>query len=173
MNDAGLIFRRTAGGWQLLPGAAKDIDVGADGSAWVIGTNPVPGGFGIYRFNGSGWDNVPGGAVRIGVGPDGLPWVVNSGGSIFRRSSNDWQLLPGAAVDIDVGDGPTEISFAEDINGTATRDSHLATVFGLAPSTLTARLQAQVDRLERDLQRSEPATSKARGGPTSSDEEGS
>jgi hypothetical protein len=49
----------------------------------------------------------------------------------------------------------------------------VAAVFGLAPSTLTARLQAQVDRLERDLQRSEPATSKARGGPTSSDEEGS
>ena len=49
----------------------------------------------------------------------------------------------------------------------------IAAVFGLAPSTLTARLQAQVDRLERDLQRSEPATSKARGGPTSSDEEGS
>jgi hypothetical protein len=49
----------------------------------------------------------------------------------------------------------------------------VAAVFGLAPSTLTARLQQQVDRLERDLQRSEPATSAARGGPTSSDEEGS
>jgi len=49
----------------------------------------------------------------------------------------------------------------------------IAAVFGLAPSTLTARLQQQVDRLERDLQRSEPATSAARGGPTSSDEEGS
>ena len=49
----------------------------------------------------------------------------------------------------------------------------VAAVFGLAPSTLTARLQAQVDRLERDLQRSEPATSTSRGGPTSSDEEGS
>ena len=48
----------------------------------------------------------------------------------------------------------------------------VAAVFGLAPSTLTARLQAQVDRLERDLQRSEPATSKSRSGPTSSDEEG-
>jgi hypothetical protein len=45
-------------------------------------------------------------------------------------------------------------------------------VFGLAPSTLTARLQQQVDRLERDLQRSEPATNTARGGSTTSDEEG-
>jgi hypothetical protein len=48
----------------------------------------------------------------------------------------------------------------------------IAAVFGLAPGTLTARLQAQVDRLERDLQRSEPATSKSRSGSTSSDEEG-
>ena len=48
----------------------------------------------------------------------------------------------------------------------------VAAVFGLAPSTLTARLQQQVDRLERDLQRSEPATNTARGGSTASDEEG-
>ena len=48
----------------------------------------------------------------------------------------------------------------------------VAAVFGLAPSTLTARLQQQVDRLERDLQRSEPATNTARGGSTTSDEEG-
>jgi hypothetical protein len=48
----------------------------------------------------------------------------------------------------------------------------VAAAFGLAPSTLTARLQQQVDRLERDLQRSEPATNTARGGPSTSDEEG-
>jgi hypothetical protein len=46
--------------------------------------------------------------------------------------------------------------------------NHLAfavsAVFGLAPGLLTARLQQQVDRLERDLQRSEPATSTAVAG---------
>ena len=41
----------------------------------------------------------------------------------------------------------------------------VAAVFGLAPGLLTSRLQQQVDRLERDLQRSEPATSTAAGGP--------
>jgi hypothetical protein len=35
----------------------------------------------------------------------------------------------------------------------------VAAIFGLAPGLLTARLQQQVDRLERDLQRSEPGTS--------------
>jgi hypothetical protein len=49
----------------------------------------------------------------------------------------------------------------------------MAAVFGLAPGALTSRLQEQVDRLERDLQRSEPATTASgRGGQTTSDEEG-
>jgi hypothetical protein len=39
----------------------------------------------------------------------------------------------------------------------------VAAIFGLAPGLLTTRLQAQVDRLERDLARSEPATSSAAG----------
>ena len=89
--------------WEKLPGAATDIDVGPDGSVWVIGTDPMPGGFGIHRWNGTTWINVPGGATRIAVGPGGVPWVVNSGGSIFRRNGDGWQILPGAATDIDVG----------------------------------------------------------------------
>lgn len=40
----------------------------------------------------------------------------------------------------------------------------VAAIFGLAPSLLTSRLQQQVDRLERDLQRSEPATNASVGG---------
>lgn len=40
----------------------------------------------------------------------------------------------------------------------------VAAAFGLAPGALTAQLQQQVDRLERDLQRSEPATNATRGG---------
>jgi hypothetical protein len=43
----------------------------------------------------------------------------------------------------------------------------VAAAFGLAPGALTAQLQQQVDRLERDLQRSEPATNATRGGLTS------
>jgi hypothetical protein len=50
----------------------------------------------------------------------------------------------------------------------------VAAVFGLAPGLLTQRLQQQVDRLERDLQRSEPATSTAVAGaaPEAASEEG-
>jgi hypothetical protein len=47
----------------------------------------------------------------------------------------------------------------------------VAAVFGLAPGALTSRLQQQVDRLERDLQRSEPATKVAGGGSSGSGDE--
>jgi Tectonin domain len=91
--------------WRLLPGRARDIGVGADGSVWIIGTSPVgaAGDFSIYRFAGTYWAVVSGGAVRIAVGPNGVPWIVNSAGQIFRREGNAWKPLPGRAKDIGVG----------------------------------------------------------------------
>jgi beta-glucosidase-like glycosyl hydrolase len=89
--------------WKSAPGLATNIATGADGSVWVIGTNPVSGGYGIYRWTVTGWAAVPGGAVRIAVGPDGSPWVVNSAQRIYRRVGSSWVLYPGAAVDIAAG----------------------------------------------------------------------
>jgi hypothetical protein len=89
--------------WRLAPGSATDIAAGADGSVWVIGTNPMPGGYGIWHWIGSGWVPVAGGAVAIAVGPDGSPWVVNSAHRIYHRIGSGWILYPGAAVDIAVG----------------------------------------------------------------------
>jgi Tectonin domain len=93
--------------WQQRTGRARDVGVGADGSIWVIGTNPVgtgfSGDFGIYRLNGSTWEGVDGGAARIAVGPDGKPWVVNKNGEIFHRVVNTWVKFPGLAKDIGVG----------------------------------------------------------------------
>jgi hypothetical protein len=103
VNDAGHTFRRVNGAWQDIPGFARDIAVGADGSVWKVGTDPVPGGYGVYQYAGGGWVQVPGGAVRIAVGPDGEPWVVNDAGRTLRRVSGAWQDIPGFASDIDVG----------------------------------------------------------------------
>lgn len=104
--------------WALLPGTANDVGVGAEGTAWVIGTNSVAGGFGIYRWSGTAWQRFDGGAVRIAVGPQGEPWVVNSAGNIYRRGANRWGLLPGRAKDIGVGaDGSAWIIGAETHGG--------------------------------------------------------
>jgi len=79
--------------------------------------------------------------------------------------------VPGVAVTTTV---PAPRDLAEIYDLTSNQLALLmAAVFGLAPGALTSRLQEQVDRLERDLQRSEPATTASgRGGQTTSDEEG-
>ena len=85
------------------PGTATDISIGADAKVWVVGTDHVYGGYGIYQWTGSGWQEVPGGAVAIAVGPHGHPWVINSAHQIFRRIGSTWRLQPGSANDISVG----------------------------------------------------------------------
>jgi hypothetical protein len=89
--------------WNQLPGAARDIGVSPSGRAWVIGSSPVGGGYGIYTWSGNDWTNVPGGAVRISVDPVGMPWVVNDAGGIYQRVGNGWKQQPGQARDIAVG----------------------------------------------------------------------
>lgn len=90
VNSNHQIFCHNMVGWVLIPGAANDIGVGANGEVWVIGTNAVGGGFGIYTWSGGctavgSWSEIPGGGVAISVGTDGLPFVVNSSGQIYER----------------------------------------------------------------------------------------
>jgi len=91
------------GSWSLLPGAGNSIAMGATGSLWAIGTNPVADGYGIYHWSGTVWASAPGGGVAIAVGPDGSPWVVNSVGDIYRGTRFGWVHYPGAARDIAAG----------------------------------------------------------------------
>ena len=105
-------------------GAAYDIGVGANGKAWVIGTNKEGGGYGIYRWDdkratkvirgplgrkiktksgGSKWTKIKGSAVRIAVGPHGNAWVVNKQNQIYRYNGRKWIAMPGRARDIGIG----------------------------------------------------------------------
>ena len=77
-----------------LLGTAKDIDA-KNGAVWIIGTNPVAGGYGIYQFNGSGWTQIDGGATRIAVDNTGNPWIINEDGMVFRRTGNAWTAIAG------------------------------------------------------------------------------
>lgn len=99
-NQMGISFQPS---WQRLVGEAADIGVGADGTAWVIGTDERRGGFGIYRLQGDTWARVSGGAVRIDVDAHGDPWIVNNSHEIYKWNGNDWLRLPGDARDIGVG----------------------------------------------------------------------
>ena len=98
--QAGQIFQRNTGNnaWNPIGGCATDVGVGANGAVWVIGCDPVVGGYGIHNWQG------PGGAKHIAVRPNGLPVVVNNDGVIFTGDGKGtWNALPGCARDVGVG----------------------------------------------------------------------
>ena len=103
--------------WRQVHGYAYDIAVGANGAVWVIGTDPQPGGYGIYRLDGFGGFVADGGALRIDVEPDGRPWVVNFDHEIYRLGNDGfWQRMPGYALDIGIGaDGSVWVAYYEGV----------------------------------------------------------
>ncbi|MCF2506335.1 M57 family metalloprotease [Dyadobacter sp. CY107] len=95
------------GEWVQIAGSATDIAVGAQGSVFAIGKDPVGADFGIYRQSTSGsWIKMPGSAIKITAGAGDVPWVVNSVGGIYRFNGSLWDRMPGTAKDIAAaGDG--------------------------------------------------------------------
>ena len=70
--------------WREIPGEARDIGVGADGSVWITGTRDDEGVQRIYRWDGSNWNQVRGSGRQISVDPDGKPWIVSSESKIYQ-----------------------------------------------------------------------------------------
>jgi hypothetical protein len=110
-NDVGQIFTWMGTGWMLVPGCAHDI-ASADIDVFVVGCNPVPGGYGIYHGDTNGWAPMPGGAVSIAVDTAENVWVTNDVGQIYLNrlslssfTYSGWALLPGCGHDIGVGEG--------------------------------------------------------------------
>jgi hypothetical protein len=89
--------------WQRMPGEARDIGVGADGSVWAVGADDFGAEWGLYRWDGSNWWESRGSAVRVDVDPWGNPWIINSDNEIYRLTRGRWERLPGAANDIGIG----------------------------------------------------------------------
>lgn len=87
----------------MLPGAAYDIGVGANGQMWVIGTNREGGGYGIYRWNGKKYSKIPGSGIRISVDKNGNAWVVNKHRQIYAYNGSRWIRKPGSAYDVGAG----------------------------------------------------------------------
>ena len=102
-NDSNAIWRGNGRVWGHLPGFANNIATGANGSAWIVGTNKTADGFGIWRWNGASWVPQPGGALTIAVDPSGNAWVTNDTGAIWRWNGHVWAQVPGCAIDISIG----------------------------------------------------------------------
>ena len=94
-------------------GRAEGIEVGADGTVWVVGTNKMSGGFGIWRRADGIWKPINSnsngaktwrGAVRLAVGPTGLACFVRNNGAIGCFTS-DYKVrrMKGIGKDIAIG----------------------------------------------------------------------
>lgn len=73
-----------------LPGCGRDIDIGCDGSIYIIvcdRVNSRDDGF-VYLCNRRDWENVGGYGVALSVDALGRPWVVNSLGEIYAPEGN-------------------------------------------------------------------------------------
>jgi kumamolisin len=102
------------GVWTPTSVFAHDIAACADGSVWLVGTEPIAGGFPIYHWSRAGQRLLPSkGAIRIAVDPQGFPWVITWQMEVFRWTAFGWQslpslprqsaLVPGEGVDIGIG----------------------------------------------------------------------
>lgn len=83
VSDRGDVMRRASNGkWERLPGSGTAVTIGSNSTAWLLGTDPVPGGYSIHRWTSGNWQRVPGGAVALSAGQ--VPWLVNADGDVYR-----------------------------------------------------------------------------------------
>jgi hypothetical protein len=104
--------------WIRLPGRGLDIGVGANNTAWIIGTNGTP-----YRYDWqlNSWIQQPGSnGMRIAVDANGIAWMVNTSSYIYRwtptLTGGSWTRMPGKAIDIGIG-GPSSVVWIIGTNG--------------------------------------------------------
>ena len=107
VKSNGEIMRWTNNTWQLMPGRAIDIGIGANGSVWVIGTDTNAAGDGnLYQLNGTNWERFEGTGTNIAVDQNGFPWVVNSSGVVFTLGAG---YEVGVGIEKSVSSGPLVI----------------------------------------------------------------
>ena len=113
VNKAGLIWRWDGSAWQSVPDPpdpadstkqleASDIGVSPNGSVFVIASNVVTGGFGIWEYTSGSWQQFPGGGIRISMDASGNPWVVNATQQLWAWNGA-WALQTVTAQDVGAG----------------------------------------------------------------------
>ena len=123
VTAGGWIYRRMTsspsgnGLWQGMPGQARDIGIGADGTVYVVGWQWPDAA--IYRWTGTTWDNTGMAGFRVAASATGRAWVLNSYGSVYRSMDStpnaytwEWLPMPVGAVSVkDIGVGEGEIGW--------------------------------------------------------------
>jgi hypothetical protein len=71
--------------WEAIPGSAKDIAVGKDGDAWIIGQNDS-----VYQWTGMAWSELEATGRALAVSPSGVLWIVGLDGWVYRCDNHEW-----------------------------------------------------------------------------------
>lgn len=81
VDKNGVIANYIGGVKTIIPGAAKDIAISANGLVFVVGTDDA-----VYTLSITGWVNISGinGATRIGADAQGVAWIVTDTNVIGR-----------------------------------------------------------------------------------------
>jgi len=103
VQDQGQVLYFKDDSFKPMPGRARDIAVGADGSVYAVGWNKYKRGFGLWKYFGEVWNRQSGYGHRIAVDNNGQPWVVTKIGRVFRKTPAGWKLIKGKLNDIAVG----------------------------------------------------------------------
>lgn len=78
VDPSGALLRRTAGGWDTVPGPFAPVTTAPDGSLYAVGTD----GLG-YAFTAYGRQIIAGNIADLASGPQGT-WLVKRDGRILR-----------------------------------------------------------------------------------------
>lgn len=87
--------------FSMVPGALKQVAVGADGSVWGVNAQQQ-----IFFYNPDpGWTYIPGALTQIAAGSSTAIWGINAQQQIYRWNSanSKWVNVPGSLVQIAVG----------------------------------------------------------------------
>lgn len=96
--------------WTELPGAASQVVAAADGSIWVLSTQPAGADKYIWHYVNGTWTNIAGLASQLAVTPAGALYAINSGGGTYLFSNGTWTALGGGAQNITAAaDGSTYV----------------------------------------------------------------
>ena len=80
----GSIYKWKDGNWVNIPGCAKDIGVGMDGTVGVLGCAQAPGGWEVFRLKPDNtWEKFPGGLIRLDVYSTNVFYGTNNGNNIY------------------------------------------------------------------------------------------
>jgi hypothetical protein len=92
--------------WSEIPGSASQVAASADGSIWVLSTQPSGPDKYIWHYASGSWTNISGEASQLAVAPNGTLYAINSGGGTYAYDGGTWTALGGGASGITtVADG--------------------------------------------------------------------